>query len=75
MEPAYDCYSPQVKLAGGKAVPVVMPLKERATSSADYRLDVDAIRKAITSKTKVGMGDNFTSEVILWWLFETGEYV
>ncbi|GMR31954.1 hypothetical protein PMAYCL1PPCAC_02149 [Pristionchus mayeri] len=53
LEPAYDCYSPQVKFAGGTPVPVVMPLKKDASSSADYVLDAEAVRKAVTSKTKM----------------------
>uniref|UniRef100_A0A914D9G5 Aminotransferase class I/classII domain-containing protein n=1 Tax=Acrobeloides nanus TaxID=290746 RepID=A0A914D9G5_9BILA len=53
MEPAYDSYVPQIKLAGGVPVPVVLSLAPNPTSSADYKLDISAIESKITPKTKM----------------------
>jgi aminotransferase len=44
--PTYSTHITQVKLASGK--PILVPLIEKE----DFALDIDAIRKAITSKTK-----------------------
>ena len=45
-EPAYDSYSPSVKINGG--IPVYIAL-----SKHDFSIDWDAVRKAITSRTKM----------------------
>ena len=47
-DPAYDCYDPAVKLAGG--VPVHIPLAQ-----PDFHIDWDLVRKSITSNTRVIM--------------------
>jgi methionine aminotransferase len=46
IEPCYDSYVPNIEVNGGKAI--LIPLK-----TPGYRIDWDAIRNAITSKTKV----------------------
>ncbi|CAI4230980.1 unnamed protein product [Auanema sp. JU1783] len=53
IEPTYDCYAPQVRMAGGSPVPVVMNLKEGAKTSAEFTLDVNALRNKWTPKTKM----------------------
>jgi len=47
--PTYSTHITQVKLASGK--PVLVPLQE----DNNYKLDIDAIKKAITKKTKAIM--------------------
>ncbi|GEM49400.1 pyridoxal phosphate-dependent aminotransferase [Deinococcus cellulosilyticus] len=47
LEPTYDMYAPQVKLAGG--IPVFVALR----FEGGYQLDVDALKAAITEKTRV----------------------
>jgi len=44
IEPAYDSYDPAIRLAG--AVPVGVPM------TADYRIDWDAVRAALTPRTR-----------------------
>ncbi len=46
LEPAYDCYVPAIKLAGGQ--PIFTPLKEPS-----YRIDWDELQKNITPQTKM----------------------
>ena len=50
MEPAFDLYYGQVKLAGGVAVPVPLGVDEEARG---WRLDVAALERACTSRTKL----------------------
>ncbi|MBE9469261.1 MAG: methionine aminotransferase [Bacteroidetes bacterium] len=46
IEPAYDCYVPAIKLAGGQ--PIFSPLKE-----PDYNIDWDELQNNITPQTKM----------------------
>ena len=46
LEPCYDSYVPAIELSGG--VPVVVPLQ-----LPDYRVDWDAVRGAVTPKTRL----------------------
>ena len=46
IEPAYDCYVPAIKLAGGQ--PIFSPLKE-----PDYKIDWEELQSNITPKTKM----------------------
>lgn len=47
VDPAYDCYSPTVELFGGKPVHVRL--------RADMKFDADAVKAAITPRTRVLM--------------------
>ncbi|KAK0404213.1 hypothetical protein QR680_017342 [Steinernema hermaphroditum] len=53
LEPAYDCYIPQIKMTGAVPVPVVLELTDDPKTSADYRLDVVDLEKHINEKTKM----------------------
>lgn len=46
--PAYDCYEPAIRLAGGKSVPIAMKLP-------DFTIDWQEVRDKITTKTKMIM--------------------
>jgi N-succinyldiaminopimelate aminotransferase len=46
LEPYYDSYAACIAMAGGKRVPVTL-------HAPDFRLDVDALRAAVTGKTTV----------------------
>ena len=46
LKPAYDSYEPAIELAGGK--PVLLQLEGK-----DYKLNFDAIKEKITSKTRM----------------------
>lgn len=48
--PYFSSYAEQIKLAGG--TPREVPMIEPETSEESYRLDVDAIKKAISKNTK-----------------------
>jgi methionine aminotransferase len=54
LEPAYDSYVSQIRMAGGVPVPVVLHLdpKESGTS-AGYKLDLEELKHKITMKTKM----------------------
>uniref|UniRef100_A0A1I7T9U7 Aminotran_1_2 domain-containing protein n=1 Tax=Caenorhabditis tropicalis TaxID=1561998 RepID=A0A1I7T9U7_9PELO len=53
IEPAYDCYYPQVKFAGGVPVPVVMNLQKGATSASQFTIDFADMESKINEKTKM----------------------
>lgn len=44
--PAYDCYEPAIKLAGGKAVPIALSLP-------DFKVDWQQVEDAVTPKTRM----------------------
>jgi len=46
LEPCYDCYVPAIELSGAKPVVVSLTLP-------DYRLDWDAVRAAVTPRTRL----------------------
>ncbi|WP_179791281.1 pyridoxal phosphate-dependent aminotransferase [Actinopolymorpha rutila] len=46
LEPYYDSYAAGIAMAGGRRVPVTL-------RAPDFRLDVDALRAAVTSRTKL----------------------
>ncbi len=46
-EPSFVCYTPLTQLVGGKPVPIV------TTAETEFRLTADALKKAITPKTKL----------------------
>jgi methionine aminotransferase len=46
LEPAYDCYSPSIKLLGGL-------VKSMELSAPDYKIDWDMLRKMISNYTKM----------------------
>ncbi len=46
LEPYYDSYAAGIAMAGGRRVPVTL-------RAPDFRLDLDALRAAVTSRTKL----------------------
>ncbi|KXJ11237.1 kynurenine--oxoglutarate transaminase 3 [Exaiptasia diaphana] len=52
LDPCYDCYKDQIKLAGGKTVFFPLTAKKGATSSKDWTVDKDALEAKISDKTK-----------------------
>ena len=53
IEPCYDCYAPQVLMAGGTPISYKMNLKPGARSSADYTIDFAALEALCNKNTKV----------------------
>ncbi|KAJ3101802.1 Kynurenine--oxoglutarate transaminase 3 [Physocladia obscura] len=53
MQPFYDSYPAAIELSGGKPVVVnLAPTRTPAESSADWKLDINELRRAVTKKTK-----------------------
>ncbi len=46
LEPYYDSYAACIAMAGGRRVPVTL-------KAPDFRLDVEALRSAVTPRTRV----------------------
>ncbi|CAI5440001.1 unnamed protein product [Caenorhabditis angaria] len=53
MDPAYDCYQPQVKMAGGTPIIIPMNIPKNAKSSSEFYIDFDELESKITNKTKM----------------------
>lgn len=57
VEPAYDCYFPMVKFAGGIAKQIQLKCsaepKNGVLSSADWKIDFEEMEKRISKKTKM----------------------
>jgi methionine aminotransferase len=51
IEPFYDLYIPAIQLAGGQ--PVIVPMLPPSSRTPLYQVDWQAVRKAITAKTKM----------------------
>lgn len=51
LTPAYDCYAPTIELFGGKVVPVQL-------KPPYYNVDWDAVKKSVSSKTKMVIINN-----------------
>uniref|UniRef100_A0A183FSP5 Aminotran_1_2 domain-containing protein n=1 Tax=Heligmosomoides polygyrus TaxID=6339 RepID=A0A183FSP5_HELPZ len=53
IDPAYDSYDPQVRMAGGVPVHYPMEVPDHAKSSSDFRIDLAKLRAKCSKKTKV----------------------
>ncbi|KAL3990757.1 Aminotransferase class I and II family protein [Acanthocheilonema viteae] len=53
LDPAFDCYIPQIRMAGGVPVPVVLTLPLEPRTSKDYTLNAKAIEEKISKRTKM----------------------
>uniref|UniRef100_A0A183E4Z1 Aminotran_1_2 domain-containing protein n=1 Tax=Gongylonema pulchrum TaxID=637853 RepID=A0A183E4Z1_9BILA len=53
LDPAFDCYVPQIRMAGGVPISVALSLPPNPTSSADYTLNLKAIEEKIDKQTKM----------------------
>ncbi|MHC0432458.1 pyridoxal phosphate-dependent aminotransferase [Streptomyces sp. O3] len=54
LEPYYDSYAASIALAGGTRVPVTLrPHTDPATGTRSFRLDLDALRAAVTDRTRL----------------------
>ncbi|KAM3727813.1 Kynurenine--oxoglutarate transaminase [Dirofilaria immitis] len=53
LDPAFDCYVPQILMTGGVPIPVVLDLPSEPKSSKDYTLNVKAIEEKISNRTKM----------------------
>lgn len=53
LDPAFDCYVPQIRMAGGIPIPVVLSLPSEPRDSKDYTLNVKAIEEKISERTKM----------------------
>ncbi|RME51030.1 MAG: aminotransferase class I/II-fold pyridoxal phosphate-dependent enzyme [Caldilineae bacterium] len=53
IEPFYDSYPASVIMAGGRPVYVPLRAPSGASSAQDWRLDIDELRGAVTSRTRL----------------------
>uniref|UniRef100_A0AC35TKD0 Aminotran_1_2 domain-containing protein n=1 Tax=Rhabditophanes sp. KR3021 TaxID=114890 RepID=A0AC35TKD0_9BILA len=58
LEPAYDCYLPQINAAGAKAVPVCLEFDPTSNTSAGFKLDIKMMESKINDKTKMIVNNN-----------------
>ncbi|KAK6023270.1 hypothetical protein OSTOST_10949 [Ostertagia ostertagi] len=53
IDPAYDSYDPQVRMAGGVPVHYAMEVSQPAQSSSDFKIDISKLRAKCTKRTKM----------------------
>lgn len=53
IEPAFDCYIPQILMADGVPLPVPLELSPNPKNSSDYRLNLQSVEEKISSRTKM----------------------
>ncbi|PIO76938.1 hypothetical protein TELCIR_00988 [Teladorsagia circumcincta] len=53
IDPAYDSYDPQVRMAGGTPVHYAMEVSQPAQSSSDFKIDISKLRAKCTKRTKM----------------------